>query len=785
MSFNYEDSLLRGNQRQRFNRRKRISSSSSSPNPQDDINYYSAHLIGAARCLGSDDFGSFHMKPHRLRDDAEKITEFERSYFGPANSEKIRRGKSQSPSFMNRHSTFSSDSDSCSSISNMMTDCAGPEMTSSDSDDPDEVIYPEEQLNHVREFMARRSLRLMTEEQMTRYPIEGRGCVCSNSMDSGYKSFGASPDVNDHSFDVRSERGRRQHQSTRQFLHPDPCSEVPFSRCPITTNQRFMARYKNNSLDNRLNSSLADFETRNVPMGLYEAKMANRLRSRQMDAHLDHLLHLRRTLMTAIQRVESTSPRSSKNGSPVVTSRSTSPAVTVISRNMKTVTPNSSPFIQSCNSPARSSSEVGARPRRLLPTPGQRIQSSPKSFHSPQLNDIRRVIRTSKMLDEEKSGSSETSSVTSSAESTANSNSMSLHSSDVTFSSFQELHTRNVPSLLTHSPGNAGNLMMERQSLAIPRSETSGYSTGKEDVEQVSDFVQEEEDVSVSNTTQNTLYSRSSKSAGHFSGVSTLERNFKSLLRDEDDTRLLVDLENFNPSKVPEALKMRPNQESKSTSILGSGGEEVLKTQENNDDDERRGNRILKKSSGDTRRLGGGSKTLMDDKENGSSRIQCEQVCLTVVPEGGHKKKGRGSVSPRSQASEGSNKESGERMRHPSSSTRESIIKLEALSASNALMFKCAAAASMNKHNQSLVSSSSCLTNSPKARTIVPPAGDKEVVKKDTSQDIDHRKLSPPHINAILDKHLRRKKSRSACSTPKKPPPEEYSSDAFKSKEVI
>lgn len=731
MSYKIEDSLPH---RQRFNRRKRTSSSSS-PNPHDDdhVNYYSAHLIGN-RCYGSEDFESFHP-----RKESGKITEFERSYFGSPNTGKIQRGRSQSPSFLNRHSTFSSDSDSCSSINNMMADCIGPEITSSDSDDPEEVIYPEEQLNHVREFMARRSLRMMTEEKMSRYPPEGRGCVCSNSMDSGYKSFGTSPDVGDHSFDVRSERGKRQ---PSRYLHPDYSSKFPSSRCPITTNQRFMARYKNNSLDNRLNSShLANMESRNVPLGLYEAKIANRIRNQQMSAHLDHLLHLRKTLMTAIQRVESTSPRSSRGGSPNITSRSTSPAVTVIARTMKTITPNASPLV-ACNSPARSSSDVGVRPRRLLPIPGQRLHSNPKLFHSPQLNDIRRVIQTSKMFEEEKSGSSETSSVTSSSESTANSNSISVYSSDVTFQ--EKFPDRNSSLINTAKIGN----LIGGQSLAVPWSETSGYSTGREEVEQVSDDQEDRAD-SLLNKPGSTD-SRCRNIFSHESGISVLEHNFKSLLSDEDDTRLVVDLENFNPSEVPEALKMRPGQERKHRD-LGDKEENLRMVRSDLKNDKTGG--MLKSPRGTH------SPTVMDDQENECIEVKCSRTRTEVsnrlkrVPERDKKK---GSVSP--MISEATIET--ERKRHPSSH-RESVLKLEALSTTNALMFKCAAAASFNKQS----ATSSPMASNHKARTIVSSTSDST---SDSTNEADHRKLSPPHINAILDKHLRRKKSRSACSTPKK-----------------
>ena len=933
-----EDAMLRsGNHRNEVRKR-----ASSSPNHEvEEVDYYSAHLIGG-RCYTSEDFESYHFKPnHNYNDDSsEKITEFERSYFGrgtSSNEEKvrneerrkeesrrrIRRGRSQSPSFMNRHSTFSSDSDSCSSISNMMTDClggsnagGGPEtMTSSDSDDLEEVIYPEEQLKHVREFMTRRSMRLMAEE-LTRYPAEGRGCVCSNSMDSGYKSFRASPDVIDHhslesgragsgrveSGRVESGSEKFKRQSARFIRHLNFMPEVsPFShprdlsqhhRCPVTTNQRLLARHKNNSLDNRLHSAshfCADLEG----MGMYEEKIANRLRTQQMDAHLDHLLHLRRTLMTAIQRVESTSPRSS---SPIVTtSRSTSPAVTVIARSMKTMTPSSSssmsPNHHLISSPARSLSEVGVRPRRLLPTPGQRLHSrpgqrlhsrSPKPFHSPQLNDIRRVVQTSKFLEEEKSAaSSETSSVTSSIESSsvANSNSISVHSSsDATFSSFperQEFHTkefeRNVSLLNSMKATVAGNLIEQRQSFnsVIPRSETSGYSTGREDLEQVSDSFQEDT-TSLSNTipshstqshtvpshttqshtvpshtTQPNTKANSSSRSGDFSEVSTLERNFKSLLSDEDDARLVVDLENFNPSKIPEALKMRPSSQELSSlsqpevlkakrgseerkragkgrrsEEVGAGGEtvqysRVFKSPGRSEPktlmDENGSSLLEKRKSGDEKcfsllekRKSGDEKcfSLLEKRKSGdekcfkSRRREGEPFLAVGNPEG---EKKQGSVSPRSPAS-GVTKE---RIRHPSSSSRESsreptvrlepmvrleptvrlesmvrlepTVRLEPLTSAtpNALMFKCAAAASISRHHNSGVTSLSNVTNSPKARTIVPTSSslEKELLNP---EDVDHRKLSPPHINAILDKHLRRKKSRSANSTPKKPSSEHH-----------
>ncbi|KAI1308691.1 hypothetical protein HDE_00412 [Halotydeus destructor] len=120
------------------------------------------------------------------------------------------------------------------------------------------------------------------------------GYAGSNSIDSGYKSFCPTPEVTDMS----------------------------------------------GSDANALNSSvpLAGRRTDSSSAGMYAIKMATRLKNQQQDAQLDHLIHLRQSLIAAIQRCESSSSSTNQNGpesrtvSPFVSSRSSSPASTIVSK---------------------------------------------------------------------------------------------------------------------------------------------------------------------------------------------------------------------------------------------------------------------------------------------------------------------------------------------------------------------------------------------------------------------------------------------------------------------
>lgn len=121
--------------------------------------------------------------------------------------------------------------------------------------------------------------------------------------------------------------------------------------------------------------------------GLFAAKVANRLKAQQTESHLEHLLHVRQTLINAIHRVEgaqsvASCPQSGVSPSPSTitrgispisrSSRSTSPALTVISA--KTAIGQSLSASSSSQSPAKFLSSHS--PSLLSTSPQQSFLSS-------------------------------------------------------------------------------------------------------------------------------------------------------------------------------------------------------------------------------------------------------------------------------------------------------------------------------------------------------------------------------------------------------------------------
>lgn len=238
-----------------------------------------------------------------------------------------------------------SDSGSCSSVSNSLQEAMiHSSVTSSDSRYSESEESDEQQQHHQKLQQQVSSSLLDNHSQVygrMRRRIKGSkgrflrkasghlsssdgdsiAYVGSNSIDSGYKSFCATPEVvSDSSVNSDSLRmkGIKVSALVNAVNHPQKSSH------PLPD----------------------DVYGHQKPSsgGMFAAKVANRLKSQQTDAHLEHLLHVRQSIISAIQRVGSASSSPapglssmvsySRGTSPVVssTSRSTSPALTIISK---------------------------------------------------------------------------------------------------------------------------------------------------------------------------------------------------------------------------------------------------------------------------------------------------------------------------------------------------------------------------------------------------------------------------------------------------------------------
>lgn len=170
------------------------------------------------------------------------------------------------------------------------------------------------------------------------------GYAGSNSIDSGYKSFCASACPTP---EITTEVAPAAENSRAIATSAVAAVSLRKSAIPIVQQQLkqlaastvvLQCKGQSSSISTAPSSSSISSLTSAAGNlsggGMMAQKMAHRLKSQQQDAQLEHLLHLRQSLLTAIQRCESASsansPQNSRTASPVVSSRSASPASTVI-----------------------------------------------------------------------------------------------------------------------------------------------------------------------------------------------------------------------------------------------------------------------------------------------------------------------------------------------------------------------------------------------------------------------------------------------------------------------
>ncbi|XP_053214832.1 LOW QUALITY PROTEIN: putative uncharacterized protein DDB_G0277255, partial [Panonychus citri] len=296
---------------------------------------------------------------------------------------------------------YQSDSGSNSSLANPLLDtisCLTSSDPYSDSDDYDVTR------NKVINQRARRRCRRMLSDRSIRCSpnhlhsccssdADSIGYAGSNSIDSGYKSLCPTPEVPESisnllPYKVPELKIDDKVNSTAKIAECNSLvssnsssslsafqrlggfnsrnsSNFPYINSPSSsTISSVSMKFRDNPQIQTLNRDhpIPSSSSSSSISGSYGSRGVNvssRLKSQTTEAHLEHLLTLRQSLISAIQKCESSStstPTDSRVASPVISSRSTSPASTVIPRtvsNLK-ITP-STPTGGTSYSPSSSS----------------------------------------------------------------------------------------------------------------------------------------------------------------------------------------------------------------------------------------------------------------------------------------------------------------------------------------------------------------------------------------------------------------------------------------------
>jgi len=228
---------------------------------------------------------------------------------------------------------YQSDSCSSSSLTNPLLDTISSLTLNdpySDSDDYDvsKKVYYQKHRRKCGRMLRNRAIRCSPSHPFSSSDAESIVYAGSNSIDSGYKSLCPTPEVPDSNSKFKIlevvEKGLTEcrkinfakQKSVKSLINPCEANEF------MSNNESFA-------------ESLSRFDDSNS--SLYNAKMCMRQKINEKKAHLEHLKSVRQSLINAIQKcIQADSIVSpTRVSSPVLFSRSSSPASTVILKKIK------------------------------------------------------------------------------------------------------------------------------------------------------------------------------------------------------------------------------------------------------------------------------------------------------------------------------------------------------------------------------------------------------------------------------------------------------------------